>query len=293
MRISTLVSLVRCKHWVKNVLVLFPIVFDGALVARPDLTAKAVCALLAFCFVSSAVYVLNDLRDVKSDRKHPTKCRRPIASGAVTPAQARTVAIVSIALFAVFGAAAAGTNLAAWACILAYAVTNVVYSMGLKHVPVLDVAILAAGFFLRVLYGALVTDIVISAWLYLTVFALSFYLGLGKRRNEYVKMAGSGTREVLSKYPKEFLDSNMTVFFALGLVFYSLWATDASTVERTSEYVIWTIPLVFVICLRYSFLVSGESSGDPVEVVFKDKVLLALIALFAVVMLVVIYAGRL
>ena len=176
-------------------------------------------------------------------------------------------------------------------CLAAYVALNLGYSFGLKHVPIADIAILAAGYIIRVLYGSCLTGIDISAWMYLTVLSLSFYLGLGKRKGELDAAGGGPVRPVVEKYPAEFLSSNMTVFFALGLVFYSLWATDAGTVARTSGGMVLTIPIVFLICLRYSLVLGREGQGDPIEVVLGDRALMALLAVFAAAVLVIIYAG--
>lgn len=318
-RIKPYIKLMRIKHWVKNLLVLFPVIFSGMLFSRVDLLADSALGMAAFCLASSSVYIFNDLWDADRDKLHPVKKDRPIASGAASkPA--------SVALLFILLAAAAALNFAATGlaegvaagpeegpavgpevgqavgpavarvagpalCLALYLGLNAIYSISWKNIPILDVTILASGFFLRVFYGSLVTGITMSAWLYLTIIALSFYLGLGKRRGEYKEGQNGETREVLSKYTLDFLSTNMTVFFALGLVFYSLWATDAETISRTSEYVIWTIPLVFVICLRYSFLISKGSLGDPVEVVWKDKPLIGLIVCFAFSIIAVVYMG--
>ena len=293
---GSIVALMRPKHWVKNALVLFPVVFGGALV-DPAALASSVLGLAAFCLVASGIYVVNDLNDVERDRANPRKAHRPIASGAVPEGLARAVAVAlfvgGAALGVAAGAAGAGSPLASLACLATYVVINLLYSGGLKSVPIVDIAILAAGYFLRVLYGSCLTGIEISAWLYLTIISLSFYLGLGKRRGErdVARATGGEVREVVSKYPADFLSTNMTVFFTLGLVFYSLWATDAAISARTGGRMAWTIPLVFLICLRYSFLLGREQHGDPMDVVFSDRALLGLILAFCVAVVAIVYAG--
>lgn len=293
---GSIVALMRPKHWVKNALVLFPVVFGGALVDPAALESSAL-GLAAFCLVASGIYVVNDLNDVERDRANPRKAHRPIASGAVPEGLARAIAVAlfvgGAALGVAAGAAGAGSPLASLACLATYVVINLLYSGGLKSVPIVDIAILAAGYFLRVLYGSCLTGIEISAWLYLTIISLSFYLGLGKRRGErdVARATGGEVREVVSKYPADFLSTNMTVFFTLGLVFYSLWATDAAISARTSGRMAWTIPLVFLICLRYSFLLGREQHGDPMDVVFSDRALLGLILAFCVAVVAIVYAG--
>lgn len=295
-RPADVVTLMRPKHWIKNVLVFFPAVFGGAL-AVPSALVPSILGFFSLCAAASGIYVVNDLADVERDRANPRKATRPIASGAVAPAFARIIAATLFFLALVLDVLAStlgpGGLVESVTCLVVYVGVNLAYSKGLKAVPVVDVAILAMGYFLRVLLGSFLTGIEISTWLYLTVISLSFYLGLGKRRGERVTAAADGgqVREVVALYTGDFLTSNMTVFFTLGLVFYSLWATDDVNVAATSGRMAWTIPLVFLICLRYSFLLDRERHGDPVEVVFADKALMALICVFAVVMIAIIYFG--
>ena len=277
------IRLLRPKHYVKNVLVLLPLFFSGRFFERTALCA-GLWGFAAFCLLSSLVYIINDLRDAPADRLHPTKCRRPIACGAVSVPAALALAaglaalVMAVGIFARFPALG-------WIELTVYLLVNLAYSFGLKNIPVLDVALLVSGFLLRVLFGASVTGIVISNWLYLTVVAVSFYLALGKRRGE-LRRRSDGTRRVLRYYNDEFLSRNMSICLTLAIVFYSLWAADTANADT---HLIWTVPLVLCLCLKYSLTVEGDSDGDPVEVIYQDKVLLALIALFAVVTLALLY----
>lgn len=277
------IRLLRPKHYVKNALVLLPLFFSGRFFERTALCA-GLWGFAAFCLLSSLVYIINDLRDAPADRLHPTKCNRPIACGAVSVPAALALAaglaalVMAVGIFARFPALG-------WIELTVYLLVNLAYSFGLKNIPVLDVALLVSGFLLRVLFGASVTGIVISNWLYLTVVAVSFYLALGKRRGE-LRRRSDGTRRVLRYYNDEFLSRNMSICLTLAVVFYSLWAADTANADT---HLIWTVPLVLCLCLKYSLTVEGDSDGDPVEVIYQDKVLLALIALFAVVTLALLY----
>lgn len=178
--------------------------------------------------------------------------------------------------------------------LLLYLCLNVAYSMGLKNVPILDVSILVSGFLLRLICGAVAADIVVSNWLYLTVISLAFYLALGKRRNELKKTAGN-TRSVLKKYPESFLDKNMYLFLALAIVFYALWSVDPVTIGfygLAAKGLVWTVPLLCLITLRYSFDVEGDSDGDPVEVVVHDIPLMLLCLVYAMCMFSLLYVLR-
>lgn len=277
------IRLLRPKHYLKNVLVLLPLFFSGRFFERALLGAAA-AGFAAFCLLSSFIYIINDVRDVESDRRHPTKCRRPIASGAVsvhaalTLAAALAAAVTAIGVLARFPAGG-------WGCMAVYLLVNLGYSFGLKNVPILDIALLVSGFLLRVLFGAAVTGIGISSWLYLTVVSVSFYLALGKRRGELRRQSDT-SRKVLRYYNNAFLDKNMNICLTLAIVFYSLWSADAM---NAGTHLIWTVPLVICLCLKYSLTVEGDSDGDPVEVIFQDKVLLVLIAVFAAVTAALLY----
>ena len=146
-----------------------------------------------------------------------------------------------------------------------------------------------SGFLIRVLYGSAVTAIEVSNWLYLTVISMSFYLGLGKRRNE-LDAQGSKSRKVLKFYNHDFLDKNMYMCLGLTIVFYSLWCVDSTTIERYSNSnIVWTVPLVMLICMKYSLNVEGNSDGDPVSVLLKDKILMGMVFLYVLIVLLIIY----
>ncbi len=250
---------------------------------------RTLLAFLSFSFLSSAVYVINDIKDVEKDRQHSTKCKRPIASGAINVRSAVVLAAVLLTAAGASNYFAAGTSVYAWFIPLAYLLLNLGYSFGLKSIPVLDICILASGFFLRLLYGSSVTMIVLSKWLYLTVVAASFYMGLGKRRNE-IKREDSDTRKVLKLYVSSFLDKNMYMYLGIAIVFYSLWCVDLNTIERIgSDKLIWTVPVVIAICLKYSLNIEGDSDGDPIEVIFRDKILMLLCLAYALILFGLLY----
>lgn len=281
---GNLVRLMRPKHYVKNVLILVPLVFGSQLLVAGKLAQIAV-AIIAFSLITSVVYIINDIRDVKKDRLHPRKKHRPLAAKKVSIAQAVALAsglfVVAVGLGVV-----AHFSLAAWLLLVAYLIINIVYSFGLKNVPVLDIVLLASGFVIRVLFGASVVGIEVSHWLYMTVLAGAFYISLGKRRNE-IMTSGTKSRKVNELYSLQFLDKNMYVCFALTLVFYSLWATDPA---RMGSLLYLTIPFVMVIFMTYSLAIErNDSSGDPVDVVMKHPILLALIPTYAILTVALVY----
>ena len=280
-------KLMRVHHYIKNFLVLTALVCSGQLFVPEKLQSGAL-AFIYFCMLSSAVYIINDIRDREKDKKHPTKCKRPVAAGKVSVKAAAIVAVVFSVI--VFVCNSITFHVSSTVLLMLYLVLNLAYSFGLKNVPLVDIAILVAGFFIRILYGAIVTDITISSWLYLTVISLSFYFALGKRRNELKHIGEGETRQVLKSYPVDFLDKNMGMCLTLANVFYALWSMDEKTrVLYDSEHLIFTVPLVLIITMKYSLVIEGESDGDPVEVLIHDKVLLALCVLYLMVMVLILY----
>ena len=286
-----LVKLMRPKHYIKNFLILVSITFDRNLF-NPAVLGQVMLGFAAFCLLTSAVYVVNDIRDVESDRQHEVKRNRPIASGAVPIQAAWVLAVGLLAAALAIQLAAFGNRGGSLLLMAAYFAANLGYSLGLKHVPFLDIVLLVLGFVLRVLYGAAIVGSVTSAWVYLTVFALSFYLGLGKRRNELKKTRDSGgsTRKVLQYYSYEFLDKFMYLCLTLAVTFYALWSADGEiTAKYGTDKLIWTVPLVIIILMKYSADIESDSFGDPVDVVMHDKVLLGLSALLGLAVVALIY----
>ncbi len=282
------VKLMRPKHYIKNFLIFVSITFDRNLFDGQVLL-RAILGFAAFCLLSSTVYIFNDIRDVEADRQHEVKRNRPVASGAVPVPTARVLAAVLFVCALAIQLAAFGARGGSLFFFLAYFAVNLGYSLGLKHVPFLDIVLLVMGFVLRVVYGAAIVGSVTSSWVYLTVFSLSFYLGLGKRRNELKKSDGS-TRKVLRYYSYEFLDKFMYLCLTLAVTFYALWSADSQVVAKYgTDKLIWTVPLVIVILMKYSADIESNSYGDPVDVVMHDKALMGLAVLMGLMVVGLIY----
>lgn len=277
----------RVHHYIKNLLVFATIVCSGQLFSMQKLY-KVALGFVAFCMISSVIYVINDIRDVEQDRRHPQKKNRPLAAGTVT---IKAAWFLAASLFAVAIACSVYIgNVIAVLFLGAYLVLNLAYSFGLKNIPIVDISIIVAGFLLRILYGAVIADISVSNWLYLVVISVSFYFALGKRRNEIKKLDGSETRKVLKQYPIGFLDKSMGMCLTLANVFYALWSMDAQTIALyNNSYLVLSVPIVLLITMKYSLTVEGDSDGDPVEVLLHDKALLILCVLYLLVMLGLMY----
>lgn len=280
-------KMMRVHHYMKNILVFAALACSGKLL-HGGLFLRCLLGFAAFCMISSVVYIINDIRDVEKDRNHPTKCNRPIASGTVSIPKAWCTA----------GILAGGGlvcccilhNWQAGAMLGSYLILNIGYSFGLKDIPLVDISILVSGFLIRVAFGAIITDIWVSNWLYLTVMTMALYLALGKRRNEWLRSKDGTTRKVLKAYPVEFLDKSMWMCLTLAIVFYTLWSTDVKTIAAYhTDRLVFTVPIVLLITFRYSMNLEGASDGDPVEVLLHDWVLLWLCLLLAAVLFVMLY----
>lgn len=293
--IKNIIKLMRPKHYIKNFLIFLPLFFSGEI---NNIKKIIVCILgfISFCLLASIVYVVNDLKDIENDKLNPTKKDRPLASGKIKKNEAIIIILLLLFLMCFINIYNFKLNyismnqfILSISLEIVYLILNVLYSFGLKNIPIVDIVILASGFIIRLVYGAVITQIEISNWMYLTVMSGAFYMGLGKRRNEVIKQ-GDKSRMVLKKYNKEFLDKFMYVCLILSIVFYSLWTIDGESLVRVgNNYMIWTIPLLIVILMKYCLIIEGDSYGDPVEVILKDKFLLFLIFLFAIIMVLLLY----
>lgn len=278
------IKLMRPFHWVKNLLIFVPLFFNGRILSISKVWLLIV-AFLAFSFIASSVYILNDVKDADKDRLHPKKRFRPIASGKVSKKQAVIFWIflftISILLMGLIGNIV-GSYLVSFILLLIYLLMNLLYSNGLKNIPLVDVSIIAAGFVIRLYYGALVCGVTVSDVLLLTVISASFFLGFGKRRNELKK--GTSTRKVLQAYNIYFLDKIMYVFISLTLVFYSFW-----TILK-GRNLVYTVPLAMLIVADYCLIIESDSSdGDPAEVLKNSKSLMCLLGVFILSMFVGLY----
>ena len=284
------IKLCRLEHWVKNGLVFLPPFFLGVMFDGDNLRVAAP-AFLSFSLVASAVYVLNDINDRESDRMHPAKRNRPVASGAVGVMPAATLAaVLCVAGFGMLFWA----HSRIWAAIVLamYLLCNVAYSVGFKNAPLVDIFLLASGFVFRIFYGGFYFGIEISSWLFLCVFSSALYFACGKRKNEIARIgANSGSRTVLRFYTQKFLDAHYYMFCVMAILFYCLW-----TITRTDQHAVGklalAIPVMVFILARYNYIVESEDcDGDPVPVLLHDKWLILATLSFIALNFVVIYFG--
>ncbi len=295
--ILALIEALRPKQWTKNGLVYAGVVF-AQLAGEPGMLWRATAGFFAFSLLAGTVYLVNDLKDVEADRQHPKKRKRPVASGRLQPAMAWAAVPVLLAIVGVL-AAWLGTGFA-WV-LVAYLVSNVAYSFGLKHQVILDVFMIALGFVLRAVAGVeLLLPVApatqISVWLLVCTFFGALFLAVSKRRRELTNAGTTAVtqRAVLATYTPELLDRMLTVSASTTLMSYALYTIWPATVAKFgSEALIITVPVVAYGVFRYLHLVRvSETSEDPSQVMLTDRPIQATIVLFVVLAYWVLYVGR-
>ena len=284
--VRALVRAARPKQWIKNVLVLAPLLPAGELMFDSNLVGVAV-AFAAFCLISSSVYLINDSRDVEADRAHPVKRNRPIAAGLVSVPVALTTAVV-LALAAFGLAASVGVQLTI--VIATYYVIQLAYCFGLKHEPVLELACVASGFLLRALAGGVAAGLPLSQWFLLTTAFGSLFMATGKRYGEarMGERTGNKVRRVVERYTPTFLRFVWTLAATVVVLTYSLWAFEVGQGHGTPWAKISLVPFTLAI-LRFAIDVDAGTAEEPEEIVVRDKVLLALGLVWATSLALAVY----
>lgn len=277
----------RPKQWSKNVLVFAALVFSHQL-SELDAFAEAVLAFICFCLASSAVYLLNDLRDRESDRLHPKKRLRPIAAGLVPERDAMVLSVL-LALAALAVAFQITPYFAA--LLVVYMLMNIAYSLALKHYVIIDVFAISAGFVLRAAAGAVILSVPISPWLYVCTVVLALFIGFGKRRHELelLEDGASGHRRNLNEYSAPLLDQFIVVTASAAVMAYSLYTFVADNLPDNHLMMI-TIPFVLYGIFRYLYLVhQKQEGGAPEQVILTDAPLLGSVLLWGVTSIVILY----
>ena len=284
---AAVVSL-RPRQWVKNFFVFAGLIFSQSLFT--PLVWPALGAFLIFCALSGAIYVFNDLADVDKDRLHPVKRNRPIARGALPApvAMGLGVGLLVLSLAAAF-ALSLGFGLTA----VAYAALLIAYSVWLKHVVILDVLTVAAGFVLRAVAGAEAIAVEISGWLVICTILVALFLALGKRRHEYRTLKGEAAahRPILAEYSEGFLDQMVAVVTASTVTAYALYTMSPETVAKFDTRLLpVTLPFVLYGVFRYLYLLyRRELGGNPSDLLLNDRALLVNTGLWMLTLLVIIY----
>ena len=276
--VPSVVKLVRPKQWAKNVLVFAALLFTGGVIAQGS-WVQAVMAFFAMSFVSSSTYVFNDLFDVERDRRHPKKRLRPLASGAIS--KPAGVAIGAILLAMSLGIAAA-INLKVVVCIGIYIAMQIAYNWRLKHIALADVYTIAVGFVLRAVLGAAAIDVYISGWLLLCTGSLALMLGFAKRRNEFILQGAdrSSSRESLVHYTRPALDALVTMFAGVATMSYGIYCLLSRTGQHYPALILTALFVAYGITRYLLVVFSLDEGGEPADLLFKDRHIIASVVLF-------------
>lgn len=291
---SNLLKLIRPHQWLKNVFVMIPMFFGGSLLDPSDIRASVV-TFFAFSFIASSVYCFNDIIDVEADRRHPVKCKRPIASGAISVRSAWALMalmfLLSVGTVCLLDTYSHVINVGL--VILIYYILNILYCSKLKQYAIVDVCIIAFGFVLRVLAGGFATDIALSKWLVLMTFLLTLFLSFAKRRDDVLRMneTGEPPRKNTIRYNLTFINQAITITASVTLVCYIMYTVSPEVVNRFhSDLLYLTSVFVLLGLLRYmQITVVDKRSGDPTKMMLRDRFTQCVVLLWALTFLVLIY----
>lgn len=280
----------RPKQWTKNVLfVLPPIVFSEQLFDL-DLLGRVIVCCILLILSSGCVYIINDVTDLEADRAHPVKRLRPIAAGQLSITSAKAAAVV-LAVLVLAAAYFFDKQLAV--LIVAYLILQIAYSLYVKHIVILDVLAVAAGFVLRLLAGGIVIDVSLSPWLYASAGLLALFLVIGKRRQELASLGESAaiSRPIVAQYNLPLLDDLLRTVTSATTITYILYTVESPTMIRNGEHVgLLTVPFVIYGLFRYLYLIHVEERGGaPDEVLLRDRPLQATLLMAALVYFVILY----
>lgn len=288
-KLIAIVKLMRLHQWVKNLFLFIPLFFAGELFNQEKLVMVAL-AFVAFSISASAIYIINDARDIKEDRNHPEKKHRPLASGAISLQFGYGLFFILLLI---------GVSFAYWldtmffGVLLAYLLLNLAYSFGLKKVPILDLLIVSIGFVLRVISGGFIADVLISQWLIVMVFLLSLFIVLAKRRDDLVQAKSSGyaLRDSSKNYNMEFINSVLTMLSGIIVVAYIMYCLSEDTIARfTTDKLYLTTIFVVTGILRYLQIALVENnSGYPTRIIFTDRFIQITLAAWALSFFFIIY----
>ena len=286
--IKLLIKAMRPKQWIKNLLIYAALVFDQQLFQlEPFLRTTA--GLISFCLGASAIYLINDLVDLVQDKLHPIKKNRPLASGRLEARIAKVTIVILLIISISIGISLSPGFIAV---LLTYLVLTLLYTFKLKHIPIIDVLVLATGYVLRVTAGVtLITVARFSPWMYMCVTLLALFMGLGKRRAEMVLMAqnANSSRRVLDSYTIPFVDQLIAIVSSTTIIAYALYTFSAENLPD-NHLMMLTIPFVIYGIFRYLYLIHVENKGGaPEELVLTDKALMATGILWGLSVIVILY----
>ncbi len=292
---KNLIRLIRPKQWIKNLIVLLPVFFGGALL-HPSAIYAGLITALSFSFAASSIYCLNDIIDIEDDKHHPIKCNRPLASGAISIPQGYTLMLLMLILSMASTFLLYDHQLETAGVIAFYWLLNIGYCLKLKQYAIIDVCIVAFGFVLRVLAGSISTSIHLSKWIVLMTFLLMLFLSFAKRRDDVVRMneTGHAPRQNTIRYKLTFINQAITITSSVTLVCYIMYTVSPETIQNFhTDYLYLTSVFVLVGLLRYiQIAVVDKKSGDPTKVILRDRFTQLIVLAFGLAFLFIIYVLR-
>mgnify|MGYP000956072052 FL=1 len=292
---KNLIRLIRPKQWIKNLIVLLPVFFGGALL-HPSAIYAGLITALSFSFAASSIYCLNDIIDIEDDKHHPIKCNRPLASGAISIPQGYTLMVLMLILSMASTFLLYDHQLETAGVIAFYWLLNIGYCLKLKQYAIIDVCIVAFGFVLRVLAGGISTSMHLSKWIVLMTFLLMLFLSFAKRRDDVVRMneTGHAPRQNTIRYNLTFINQAITITSSVTLVCYIMYTVSPETIQNFhTDYLYLTSVFVLVGLLRYiQIAVVDKKSGDPTKVILRDRFTQLIVLAFGLAFLFIIYVLR-
>ncbi len=293
-KLKAFIKLIRVQQWVKNSFIFLPMFF-GLRITEFGLLVNAIWAFFGFSLVASAVYVFNDWLDIESDKLHPKKKDRPLASGVVTKTEA--LVLISVLILAGVGIYVVFiNNFFATLLLSFYIIQNIFYTIKLKNIAIVDITIIAIGFVIRILMGGVVTGTELSNWIILITFLLALFLGLTKRRDDVLIFLKTGdlTRKNIGGYNLEFLNASMTIMSSIVIVSYIMYTISPPVMARVGNYLYLTTFFVILGIMRHLQIVFVEQkSGDPSKILLGDRLLQLIIIGWIVSFIVILYFKKL
>jgi len=293
MKVIKLLELLRPKQWIKNLFIFAPLLFAGELL-HFEILFKSIIAFFAFCGTSSIVYIINDILDKEADKVHKEKKYRPIASGKISISEALIFAIVILVITILLSST---QNFYFWIVLVIYFVLNILYSLWVKHIVILDVFFISAGFMLRVIGGAVAIWVPLSSWMILTTIFISLFLAISKRRAELVQVDEENIeiqRKVLFHYDTVFLDQMNTIAATGTIICYALYTVSEKAIKTFhTENLIYTTPFVIYGIFRYLYLIHIKKLGEnPANILTRDIPLIINAILWFIISVLIIYNSK-
>lgn len=286
--IKTLYSLLKVNHWIKNSFIFIPAFFGGVLLNN-NLVFDLIIGFFAFSLTASSIYIINDIKDIEQDRNHPTKSKRPIASGKISIKQALIIFSILVVCCCFL---AYQLPLEAQIILFIYFVLNIFYSFKGKHISIIDITIVSLGFVFRIAFGGVISAVIVSKWLFLLTFLLSLFLVIAKRRDDLTLDSNTkNVRKVSKHYNLDFINYSMIMVSSLTIVCYIMYTFSTTSFDENNSYLVFSSSLLVILgVLRYFQITFVENnSGSPTSIMIKDNFIRIVLFLWVTLFAFIIY----